>query len=349
MSNLNDLDSRIKVIREQDRKYALRKNRKKLTIISGSAAFLAALTAICVGCSSANRKKLDNLQTSYIVQGLDVNSYNKPADTNSVPENTSSSTEEKVDELGTNSLDKLGTELEMPTEETSKQEIGEVTGEVNPDKIVEDSNGELWATPEAEQNKDKVGTTVIDDQGGKLEETPDGTVVEKTPGYEIKDEDGKVVDEGNLDNSNQIPDGWEYDSEIDKYIPEDEVGKYVKDDEGNIWLKSDYEAYLKELEKEQNGENITVEGEIIPMEPQIVGVEENTHEAAAEDLPDSIESNTDVNNLYEDPMSGLYFKSKEDCDQWILQGYEGYGIVNGVMTQQTSEMDQALEEYNKSR
>lgn len=57
----------------------------------------------------------------------------------------------------------------------------------------------------------------------------------------------------------------------------------------------------------------------------------------------TVETTTQTSNsgYYTDPDSGLLFESKADCDQWKLNGYEGYSLVNGIMVANNKNMEAA--------
>lgn len=285
------------------------KVRKALLITAGA----AGLAALCVGCSQKGKKETDNIvPTTSNIYTYDNNTNNDINDNistgNTSENNTSESDNKNINDSKTDSLDNLGTELELPKEEI---EIGEVTGNVDPDKIVEDGAGTIWATSEAENKKDEIGTTTIDDKNGTLELKPDGTVHEKEPSYVIRDEEGNIIETG----SGKVPDGWNYDE--DEYFTENyDEDKYVTDENGNVWLKSDYEK----MEKNKKNEALIEGSEIIVMDPV-----SKTKTAG-----------------YTDPNSGNKFESKQDWEHWALGDYE-YKSVNGVMVQQPVEMDQSTE------
>ena len=197
------------------------------------------------------------------------------------------------EELKTVSLDNLGVKLEFPKEE--KKEYSNPTGNVDVNSIVDDNNGTLWVSPEAKAKQEDIGKVITDTKGGTLEERPDGDVYEKQPSYEITDQDGNVKEEGKLDD-NGIPDGYAWDPVIEKIVPENEVGKYVKDEDGNLWLKEDYEAYLREKEK---SETTSTEVEIIPMDPVIIEDTTPTDTTATE-IPEPVIPDSE-------PTTGTYY------------------------------------------
>lgn len=318
MNNLNKQIEQIKRTRKENEKFSLKRKKRVITITSISAGVLAALTALCVGCSQKGKEGTDNIvpTASNVLYIDDDNINNDISDNistgNTSENNTSESDNKNINDSKTDSLGNLGTELELPEENTSKIEIGEITGNVDPDKIVEDGAGTIWATSEAENKKDEIGTTTIDDKNGTLELKPDGTVHEKEPSYVIRDEEGNIIETG----SGKVPDGWNYDEDEDEYFTANyDKDKYVTDENGNVWLKSDYEN----MNKNKKDEDL-IEGEIIVMDPVI-----KTQNAG-----------------YIDPSSGTKFESKQDWQHWALGDYE-YKSVNGVMVQQPVEMDQSTE------
>lgn len=348
--NILSVDENLRRIREEDkirsqelitnklnRKKKNKRKRKGIIISS-----IALLLAFATGLTSCIKRKTGyESPKNTITKTMSRLKYE-------FPENIIVNTQND-NKIETSSLANLGVELEFQKED--KKEYSSTSGNINVNNIVEDENGTTWVDQEAESKKDEVGKVVTDTQGGTLEIKPDGDVYEKDPSYQIVDDNGNVKEEGKLDDDG-IPAGYAWDSVIEKYIPEDEVGKYVKDSEGNIWLKEDYEAYLKSLETE---ETTKTETEFIPMEPVIV--EEITSEpveSAEPELPEESESTTPIpeetepsTGYYYDEISGLTFQSKEHYDQWVLQDFEGYGIINGIMVPKTDEMIKADEKVLK--
>ncbi len=325
---------------------------KKLKVIVASG--LSAIILTLVGCGNTKTSKSEP----------EMSSIGASSSSTTTPEETPTFENEKSDSLKTDFLGNLGKELELPEKETNsgKIEIGEVTGNVQSEKVVEDENGTLWATKEDEEKKDEIGTTVTDTKNDTLEEK-DGKVVEKQPSYEIKDENDNVKETGTLDSSSDLPGGWSYDETTGKNLHTEDVGKYVTDDEGNLWLKEDWEAYLEALKKaNESGAIVKEETEVVPSDPVVVeegetvytdsnsaSSDNSTSSDVFEDSSDLIIQPESTDGLYLDQVSGLYFESKADYEQWVLQDYEGYNLVNGVMRAQTKEMDEALKEYVKSR
>lgn len=322
------VEDNIRRIRELDKiradefnKVKLNKNKKKRKKIIISLASLVSAAALIV--------------TGILTSGFGIFKKRKVEETKYIPPKNKVENIIPDEELKTDSLDNLGVKLEFPKEE--KKEYNNPTGNVNVNNIVKDNNGTLWVSPEAEAKQEDIGKVITDTDGGTLEKRPDGDVYEKQPSYEITDKDGNIKDEGKLDD-NGIPDGYAWDPVIEKIVPENEVGKYVKDEDGNLWLKEDYEAYLREKEK---SETTSTEVEIIPTDPVIV--EDVTPSDTTEtEIPGPVipDSEPTTGNYY-DEISGLTFQSKEHYDQWVLQDFEGYGIVNGIMVPKTDEMIKA--------
>lgn len=207
-------------------------------------------------------------------------------------ESTTSSVENKIKP---NSINNLGIELEFPKNNEPKKEYSNPTGNIDVNKIVEGNDGTLWVNSEAAANENKIGQEVIDDKDGQLEVKPDGSVYETGVGYEIVDESGNVIEQG---------EGTPSISEEHLYTAPD----------GSIWeSKEVYEAYLKALENSEVV--ISTTSDIITKEP----VTSEPVELPVED------------GYYTDPETGLTFESKEDYEQWLIQGFEGYIIVDGIM------------------
>lgn len=167
---------------------------------------------------------------------------------------TITSTYKGVDDLGFKDKD-------IDNDNKNKQ-YGNVTGDIKKEELVstKDKNGNtvIYKDQDAADKSSDVGKEVVDTQNGALEVQPDGTVVEKNEGFEVKDETGNVVASGS--NESGIPDGYVYDSVLNKYVKAEDVGKYVIVEatyydnsgnvvynEGEIVLKETYEKIKKEL------------------------------------------------------------------------------------------------------
>ncbi len=352
-------------------------NKKAIVIVSvaaGATVGLVALTSTFANITSKNNKT-NNLSTSNSTSNTkdvnntpenNTNNSNNPGNGNTSNSSNSTNTsnsnnnpDNKKEQLKTDSINSLGVELELPKKETPKVEYSNPTGNVKVDDIVEDSTGKLWANSEAESKKDEIDKVVIDDNNGQYEISSDGDVYEKEPGYQIVDSNGNVTSEGTSD----IMDDYSWDPEVGKYLPKDEVGKYVIAPDGNMWKKGEYEKYLESLKNDNTSP--TIETEFIPMDSVIADTEfvpidndiltsSGTIVSSNKNDNTSLTSNSQVtsddeitldggktmpNGTYD--VGGLVFESKEDYEQWILQDFEGYGIINGIMVPKNDEMLEA--------
>ena len=244
------------------------------------------------------------------------------------------------------SLDDLGKELDFPKEDNTAM-YGNVTGDVDVTKIVE-KNGKIYKDQAAADNSANVGKEVVDTNNGSYEVSNDGTVHDKTPGYVIQDQDGNVIEEGNIENvtyapdGTPIPDGYAWDPVLQKIVREEEVGKYVYADatyydkntgeviinKGEIVTKEmleDAKKYLTTVKPNIDNNTITSS-----QKPETTTVPETTTipETTTQPItPDEGKVNDDgTYSIY-----GMIFESKADYDQWVLQGYEGYAEINGIM------------------
>ena len=110
---------------------------------------------------------------------------------------------------------------------------------------------------------------------------------------------------------------------------------YSYEDASNI-VAGNYDA-LGKPSSEVHTESTTV---ISTTEPTtVIPTTEPTTIPQTTESPVTTSSQT--NGYYTDPDSGLVFESKADCDQWKLNGYEGYSLLNGIMVANTKEMDDA--------
>lgn len=135
---------------------------------------------------------------------------------------------ETVDDIEIDDISLADLGLEEDIIEEKNSNYGKTTGYIDKNKLVE-KDGTIWKDQNAADKSGKVGKTTVDDKDGSLVVKPDGTVHDKNTGYEVKDETGKVVDEGS--NSNGVPNGYVWDPELNKYVPENELGLYTYADE----------------------------------------------------------------------------------------------------------------------
>ena len=153
-----------------------------------------------------------------------------------------------VSSISRHSIDDLGEKISMPSKsEIDKQRYGSVvSGNIDPNKVVIGSDGDVYINAEAAKNASNAGKTTIDDKGGTLDVSGE-KVREKTEGYEVKDSNGNVVAKGN----GSTPEGYVYD---------ENQGAYVKaEDTGNVYADANY--YDKET-----GELIIAKGDLVSKE-----------------------------------------------------------------------------------
>ncbi|MBQ9071988.1 MAG: hypothetical protein IJY25_02395 [Bacilli bacterium] len=296
------------------------------------------------------------IATLLIVTGLGtlVASCKKEEKSKQNTNGNSSSTYTSV--IESTSLNELG--VELPINTTEKKEYGATSkGVANPNKVVKDTtSGKIYVDQDAYENKNEVGTTVIDTKNDTLEVKDNGKVYEKEDSYVIKDEEtDKVKEEGKIDKTETkytpdgtpIPDGYVWDEVRKKIVPESEYGKYVIDEDGNLVLKETYE----ETKKAPTGEDAVIEEKteevITPIEKEEVKTEQK-EETKVEESEEIIEVTTEeVVTKVTDPgvtnadgtytVNGLTFESKADYQQWIIQGFAGYGMdIDGIMKSEES-------------
>lgn len=186
----------------------------------------------------------------------------------------------------------------------NKNTYSNPTGSVVVENVVKDKDGKIYANKDALDKSSNIGTTT-DTQNGKLEVKDDGKVFEKNDGYEINTSSGVIT--GEITEDNKVND-YVWDSVLGTYVKPEDLGKYVKDETGKLWLKTDYEEYLK-LQGKENTSIPEKTEEKIEVENVIEGV-------LNEDGTYTIGTGND----------SITFISKADFDQWIIQGFTGYGI-----------------------
>lgn len=144
---------------------------------------------------------------------------------NASEDTTYESTEFSLDN-GTRSIFDLGEKISMPSKsEIDKQRYGSVvSGNIDPNKVVVGSDGDVYVDAEAAKNAGNSGKTTIDDKGGTLDVSGD-KVREKTEGYEVKDSNGNVVAKGN----GNTPEGYVYDDNQSAYVKEEDTGYVYAD------------------------------------------------------------------------------------------------------------------------
>ena len=223
-------------------------------------------------------------------------------------------------------LSNLGINLSTLGDELSPKAIKndvKVTGNVNPETIV-NGNGVNYVDEEALNKSNNVGKTIVDTNNGQYYVTNDGKVKENETGNNIVDGKGNTTYEG----SSNIPEGYVYDEEQKAYVEKEEAGKYVTltsnyyDKNGNLVFENgelvSKDAYASIEEDIKNGKLTKTKVEKV----------EPTKEAQTEEVKKE-EGKTNSNGTYS--IYGLTFETKADYDQWVIQGYEGYVEVDGIM------------------
>lgn len=304
------------VIEEELKADANKKKRKKLIvrIVAGVSAVLIAIT----GLSQCGKKK---------------SSHNNTPSTTTTTTTTSFGLDDMGDELTTN--------------KTTTTIYNVVSGNIDPNKVVE-QDGKYYKDA-TEASKAKNTTTSIDLKNDTLK-TSNGKVYDKTTGYEIKDDTGKTIATGNL-NGNGIPDGYAYDSVLKKYLPKAEVGKYVYADatyydvDGTVVLKKN-DIVLKETLEKAKKYFSTTKNTTITTTKNTTTKPSTTTKNTTTTRPSTTTKNTTtttkstttknsnqgvVNKDGTYTIFGLTFETKADYQQWVLQGYEGYVEADGIM------------------
>ncbi|MBR6690205.1 MAG: hypothetical protein IKL65_02620 [Bacilli bacterium] len=241
-----------------------------------------------------------------------------------VPKNPTSS-------MSAMNIEDLGTELEFPKEESKKEKYENPTGKVDVNKIVE-KDGVVYADKENADKSDKVGTSSIDTKNDTLKVESNGTVKEKNEGYEIKDKNSSVISKGDL-NSSGIPSDYEENKELG--------GTFEKEDKTEQYTIADADYYA------EDGTLMVKKGDIVSKEDLANAkknfstvkptTSSNTSSNVSSKPTTSSNTTTSVidqgvvnaNGTY--TIFGITFESKADYQQWVLQGYEGYVEVDGIM------------------
>ena len=317
------VDNTVKTIEERlnerDNKPENDKKNKKGIIV----AIVASVLAIAAAITGLLLLKKNNKQNAATTKTTSIEDENK--DNNSL----------------TTDLSGLGVELELPSKENeNKQRYGaSVNGIADLDKIVSTTDSKtgkttIYKDEEALKNSENIGS-VIDTKGGSLI-VENGKVKEKTPGYEYTDPDtGKTV----TGNGN-VPSGY---TEVapGEYIKEDdlkdmvEITSTIYNSEGVLYNAGEYvtkEGYDKVLEYIQKGilsyqPIVNPVVEVISEEKPVIEESKPVEETKkAEEVEEGVINKDGTYTIY-----GLTFETKADYEQWIIQGYEGYDLVDGIM------------------
>lgn len=242
-------------------------------------------------------------------------------------------------------LDDLGNEL--TTDSTTKTTYKVVSGDIDPDKIVE-QDGKLYvdedSASKAKQTKtsidlknDTLKTSVVKDKDGKTTVK----VYDKTTGYVIEDKTNKTTVTGNLKDDG-IPDGYAYDPVLKKIVKEEEVGKYVYadatyyDKDGNVALQKGDVVLKETLEKAKKYFSTTTTKKTTTT-TTTKGSTTNGTTTANKGTTTTTSKQTTTSNQGKLNADGTYtiygmtFETKEDYQQWVLDGYTGYAEIDGIM------------------
>jgi len=240
-------------------------------------------------------------------------------------------------------LDDLGEEITVPQED--KKDYGNTTGNINKDKLVE-KDGKIYDDQDSADKSDNKGTVSTNTKDNKLEVDANGKVHEKEDGYEIKDKEGNIVQSGDK----------KEDGSIEDYEKNEELGgTYEENDDTSNLVRADADYYNEEgICIIYKGQLITKEAlsfakenlSTISIETSSIVVSSNINSSnvssmvvsndvtSSDAVSSNISSTSNDSELNKDGMYtifGLTFESKADYQQWILQGYQGYAEVDGIM------------------
>ena len=327
------MSKKYETIDEQlDRKFAKKQEKKEkrgaITRIVAAVLAFAATIGLSIFLIKKNHNK---------------NNENVKSNTNITKEvdNTEDTKQTLYDEKSVG-IRKLGKELELPTKENSnKPKYGEtVTGNVDINEIVE-KNNTIWKDQTAADNSNNVGKAVVDtnhitNSDGTVKDTTlvvdgNGDVKVSEQGYEIVDENDTIIDSGNSD----IPVGYAWDDVIGGYVPVEEVGKYVKADKDYWGYDNNGKAYIviykDEVILKSQLEN--AKATLYTTKPEDINVVGSETIAPETEAPEEVINENGTYTVY-----GLTFETKEDYEQWVIQGFEGYVLIDGIMEPETEEL-----------
>lgn len=235
-----------------------------------------------------------------------------------------------------NTIDSIGDELEYDIDNSSK--YNDPSGKLDVSHITKDSKGRLYVNEEALKKAGSVGSTSIDTKNGTLVTKSNGKVYVKDEGYTILDESGNVKATGTKPAGSNMPDGYVWDSNRNEYVKKEDAGKYIYNKNGEL-------VRIEDKDKEEGEKIISSETKIVENTTTTTPSTSTTTKSN----PTTTTTKPSTDNYYTDQISGLKFESKEDYQQWVLNGYKGYGLVNGVMVAKTQEMEKADQEYQQKQ
>ena len=244
-----------------------------------------------------------------------------------------------VDGMDSVNLNDLGEKL--PTSKT--KQYTKISGDITLEDIVRGSDGDLYDSQESADNANKVGSVEIDTKGGTLVVGDNGKVYESEEGYEIVDKDGQVIESGNGKPEEQeggidyveCPCNY-YDDEGTLVHPAGELitpeelelckqyyhtqppksGEYDKQE-------ISYETYKEEPEED------TDDNAVAPTGSAYNDQEEYSEETQETETINSNAGTTNADGTY--TIYGQTYASYADYQQYIIDGGEGYGEVDGII------------------
>ena len=256
-------------------------------------------------------------------------------------QNTTATTTSTNSQSNVITLDDIGAELEFSS--SSNKKFGSVvSGNIDLNKIVE--KNKLYVDKENADKSNKVGNSSIDTKGNTLK-VEDGKVKDKTTGYEIKDgKTNSTIQTGDVNSNGTIP-GFEYNENLG--------GTYEEKDNTSNLVKADSDYY------NENGELLIKKGALLtkealehakknlstkPIKKQTTTsntqtsnssiTTSNTQTSNSSTTTSNTTSKADNGIVNKDgtyTIDGITYLSKEDYNQCIIDGYQGYAIIDGIM------------------
>lgn len=234
------------------------------------------------------------------------------------------------------SISDLGAELTNPEKETTK--YSNTTGNIDKNKLAE-KNSKIYKDKENADKSNQVGTTVTDTKGGTLKVDSDGKVKETEKGYEIKDkETGKVTQSGNVNKDGKVENFEKNEQTNEVYEKEDEADNLVKADANYYNEEGNCIIHKGDLLSKEALEYAKTNLSTIPSKK----VESQTKPETKPETNNTTSSNKGVTNpdgTY--TIGGITYLSQADYQQCIIDNYEGYVMIDGIM--------QPVENLNKNQ
>lgn len=240
-------------------------------------------------------------------------------------------------------INDLGAELEFEIDNDGKV----VTGDIDPKKVVKDKQtGKSYVDKDAQEKSKEVGTIKIvtpegektvnkngNTEDGKYTVDSNGNVKDNTKtSYEVVDENGNLKDSGDK----EIPTEFEKDDNLDKIIEKEDKGTYFYADCDYYNVNGEIVLHKGDVITENGYNNIQLaleNGELFKTKPTV-------KEEKIESREDGVTNSDGTYSIF-----GLTFESKADYEQWVIQGYEGYGIDSktGLMISDESKLEKSFQ------